>query len=601
MAQLKTSLIIDLAGNLQGKAQQYLGSMQRFAAGSSRSMQMFHKSLDLAGRGLDRLGNRYSALITGGALTMQIKEVGDLSARFTQLAVDAHVSVEEIDKIKEKIFEVSQMPKIRVDPSEITSAFEEIVAKSGDLKFAQENLENIAVGIRATGARGVDIGAMLNQYRLQGIRDPEQVRKLLDLQDVLGKQGSFILRDMAQLMPRTASATASLGRSGPEGMREMTAILQYMRPGVESSDMAATAYENFIREITSPEKIKILQRNGVKLFDEDARKRGEEKYLPLTDIFRQIVEKSHGKRTNLAQVFERESIRGFNNAIAEYKRTGQMKTLDDYLKVQADGTQIGEDATLNAKEFNAVMGDMKTSFKRLSDEKLIKPIRATANFLDKFGPGTTKNVLKDVGIGAGIVGGAVLARKIYTTYRDLFGGGGSGGLGGLGGFGRMAGPIPVYVVNKHLSLLPSQWMGGAAGSAAGSAAGAAEAGAAGASASVIAAAGAALLPAAVAAAVGALSVNYAKNKSAAEVRNEKLYPTRKLQQMLSEQLVMGGGPNSYQAKLIADELHRRGDGAVSGSITLKIMSDSSVKVMEMEKSHGNVQINLDSGAMLVSH
>lgn len=591
MAQLRTSMIIDLAGNLQSKAQQYLGSMQRFAAGSSRSMQMFHRSLDLAGRGLDRLGNRYSALITGGALTLQIKEVGDLSARFTQLAVDAHVSLEEIDKIKEKIFEVSQMPKIRVDPSEITSAFEEIVAKSGDLKFAQENLENIATAIRATGARGSDIGAMLNQYRLQDIRDPAEVRKMLDLQDVLGKRGSFILRDMAQLMPRTASATASLGRTGYQGMREMTAILQYMRPGVESSDMAATAYENFIREITTPEKMKILQANGVKLLDPAAKARGEEKYLPLTDIFKQIVERSHGKRTNLASVFERESIRGFNTAISEYKRTGGMKTLDEYLKVQADGKQIVEDATLNAREFNSVMGDLRTSFKRLSDDKLIRPVRATASYLDKFGPDTTRNVLKYAGMGAAALGGLVVARKGYNVYRSIFGKGGGGIGGALGNIVTNGRPIPVYVVNQPGSL---QGLGGSIGSMTG---GSGTGGSVGSLTGAIPRKSSAL----VAFGVPALPVVSALlarpvGKYLAE-QEARTSSTKRLQELLGRQMVMGGGPHSSQAQMIAEELKRRGALGLNGSLTIKIDSEVPAKVTDMRIDNRDVKMNVDTGLM----
>jgi len=440
MGQLKTSMIIDLAGNLQGQAQKYLSSMQRFGTGSSRSMLAFHKTVEL----------------TGGALTLQIREVGDLSARFTQLAINAGATLPEIDKIKEKIFEVSQLPKIRLNPEELTSAFEEIVSKSGDLKFAQENIENIAAAIKATGGSGNDIGQMMLQFRLQGIKSQEEVLKLIDLISVLGKRGSFILKDMAGQMPRMVGAIGGVGRTGPAAMKDLVVLAQYLRPNMESPEATSTVIENFIREIADPVKGKILKRNGIKVWaDKD-----HTKMRPLVDLYKEIYQASGGKRENLSQVFERESIRAFGPAGMEKQLYGKMKTLDEYLKVEADGSQIIKDATLNAKEFNSVMGDTRTSFKRLADEHLIRPVRATANYLDKFGPGTTKNVMTDVGIGVGVVGAAVVARKAFTVYRDLFGTGARGGLGGaLGGLGGKVGPIPVYVVNKHLSMLPGQGWG----------------------------------------------------------------------------------------------------------------------------------------------
>jgi hypothetical protein len=59
-----------------------------------------------------------------------------------------------------------------------------------------------------------------------------------------------------------------------------------------------------------------------------------------------------------------------------------------------------------------------------------------------------------------------MLRKAYTGGRglvDMFRGGkgGGAGLGGLGGLGGMKLPLPVYVVNSKMSLMPGEMGGGA--------------------------------------------------------------------------------------------------------------------------------------------
>ena len=70
---LKTSLIIDLAGNIQTRARQYGSALGGLASRGRAAMRGLSSAAQLAGRGLDKLGNRYTALLGGGAAAIAVR------------------------------------------------------------------------------------------------------------------------------------------------------------------------------------------------------------------------------------------------------------------------------------------------------------------------------------------------------------------------------------------------------------------------------------------------------------------------------------------------------------------------------------------------
>lgn len=464
MAQLRTSLIIDLAGNLASRAQQFTNSLSRFSQSGSRSMRMLSGSMHAVGQGLDKMGNKYTALLTGGGMAYQIKQVGDLSERFTRLGIQANAGAEEMDDLKKKIFEVSQTPDIRVDPSEVTGAIEEIIEKTGDLKFAEGNIRNIGLAIRATGAQGKDIGGILAEFQKMGIVDPKQVLEALDILNVQGKAGAFTLQNLAALGPRVVTAYTSMGRGGVQAIREMGAALQVIRMGTGSSEMAATAFEAVMRTLSDNKKLKELQDQGIQVFDPEALKEGKEKLRPINELMADIIKSTQGKKTNLSEVFDAEAIRAFNVAAAEYQKSGKMDSLERFYNVQADGTETMKDSARAAKEFNAAVTNLYTAWQRFASTNLTKPVQGMADYLNSLDPEKVQAIIGRVTKLGLAVGALVVARKGWKAFQwgkgILTGGKSGGGLPGMGGLGGGAnGPVPVYVVNKHLSMLPGQGWG----------------------------------------------------------------------------------------------------------------------------------------------
>lgn len=445
---MRASIILDLGGNLAAQARRNEAALGGLARSGQRDMNLLGRSVQAAGRGLDALGNRYTALLSGAAGMGAAKMVMDLQRRFTRLGIQADIADGDVQKLKQSIYEVAQAPDIRVDPGEITSAIEAIVEKTGDLKFAEGNIRNIGLAIQATGAQGKDIGEVLAEFQKQGIMDPKQVMEALDVLNVQGKAGAFTLQNLAALGPRVITAYTAGGRSGVQAMREMGAALQLIRQGTGSSEMAATAWEAMIRTLTDPAKLKLLGKAGITVFDPEKLKAGQRVLRPINEIMAEIIQKTRGDKVKLGMIFDAEAVRAFSAAASEFQRTGSLESLDKFMNVQADGTTTTKDSARAAKDASAALENLYSAWKKFADESLTAPIQSAANVLNALGTETTGKVIKGIAGVALALGGLVLARKAWTTgssLYDFFRGGAGKAVGGLAD--GITGPIPVYVVN----------------------------------------------------------------------------------------------------------------------------------------------------------
>ncbi|HJW80824.1 MAG TPA: hypothetical protein VJ396_01160 [Acidiferrobacterales bacterium] len=444
MSELRTSVSINLAGNLERAAARYTRSMQQFASRGSRYLRGLSNAAATTGRMLDRVGNRYTALLTGAGAIGTAKMVVDLEMRFTRLAIQANEGADAINALKKNIYDAAQAPDIRVDPSEITSAIEAIIEKTGDLKFARDNIRNIGLAIQATGAQGGAIGDIMAEFQKMGMTDPKKVLETIDTLNLQGKEGAFTLANLAALGPRVVTAYTAMGRSGPQAMREMGAALQVIRMGTGEARQAATAFEAVMRTLADAEKIKQLKElAGIDVFDPERLKKGERVLRPINELMAEIVKKSGGDMVKLSQVFDAEAMRAFNQAAGEFQRTGKLDTLEKFMQVQGDGKATMDDSARAAKTASAALTNLYTAWKKFADESLTGPIQSLANVLNALGSETTGKIIKGLAIGGAVLGGAVIARKTYNGVRGLFGGGGVAG-GALGGLPL---PLPVFVTN----------------------------------------------------------------------------------------------------------------------------------------------------------
>jgi len=457
MSELKASVKLDMSGNLQQQARRASDALADMSRRGQQHMRMLSTAGAAVGRGLDRLGNRYTAFLTGGGLVMAGRQVMALETRFTRLGIQADKSAADMNALKREIYEVAQMSDVRVDPGEITGAIEAIVEKTGDLEFARQNIRNIGVAIQATGAQGTAIGELLGELQKMGsFKGPDDVLRALDTLNLQGKEGAFTLQNLAALGPRVITAYAGAvkgGRVGAQVLKEMGAALQVIRMGTGSSEQAATAFERLLSELQDKEKLKVLQANGIQLFD--PKQPGAEVLRPINEILLEVLKKSGGRRTILGSVFGAESIRAFNALTPE--------RIEQFMRAQGDGAATLRDAERAAKTSAAALQNLYTAWGRFADSELTGPIQSLADKLNSLEPGTVDRWMQIAKWIALIGGGAIIARKglgAISAVRGVFGG--KGAAGAPGGAAGMAGVTPVYVVNLPGAGLPGM-AGGAAG------------------------------------------------------------------------------------------------------------------------------------------
>lgn len=406
MGDIRTSIILDLAGNLQSQSRKLTRELERMGNRGTRSVSRLNRVMRVTDRGLNALGNRYTALFTGAAGIGALKMVGDLEERFTRLGIQANRSAWEIDFLKKQIYDVAKAPDVRVDPGRITSAIEEIVEKTGDLSYARENIRGIGLALQAAGADGRAIGGILAEFQKMGLTGPESFQAL-DLLTAQGKAGAFTLQNLAALGPRVVTAYTAMGRTGLPAIREMGAALQVIRQGTGSSEMAATAFEALLRSLGDANKVKLLRRGGIRIFE----KGSTTVMRALPEIMEEIIRKTRGSKMVLSKIFDAEAIRAFNAAAGEFQRTGSLESLQRFYNIQADGSALTRDASRAADTFNAALAGLNVVWKEFADEQLAEPIKDLTEALDGLKPGTVKRWL-EMGKNVSIVGGGLwLARK----------------------------------------------------------------------------------------------------------------------------------------------------------------------------------------------
>lgn len=464
MSDLATYIGLYVRGDASAKIAGIEKGFEQLSTRGARHMGQLSRSMDLVGQGLDKVANRYTALLSGAAGVGAVRQVSALDERFTRLGINADQSREHMDKLKQSIFEAAGKKEIRVDPTQILAAVEQIVEKTGDLGYATDSLETLGYVIQATGAEGQHVGALVSEFKKLGIEGKGAILMAMDTLVTQGKAGAFTLQNLSSQGEKAVSAFAAMGYRGQGAVQAMGALLQVARMGTGSAEQATTAYENLLSTISK--KSKELGKHGIQVFDKEAAKKGLEVFRPMPDILKEIITATKGKTTLLQDVFDVEAFRAITKIAAEYKDTQVFESLDKFNNISGDGTQLIKDSARAAGTFGAALTQLTTEWTKFADANLTEPVRDLADLLNSLDPANVQATFKALAWGVGLVGGLIALKKGIDGVRwgmdtlRYVRGGSAGGRGGVGGAlgGGIGGPTPVHVVN-----MPMGGMGGAGG------------------------------------------------------------------------------------------------------------------------------------------
>jgi hypothetical protein len=400
---------------------------------------------DKAVAGAEKVTKAFSGIAgTLGTLGVSIGTLGtfkslvDLDDRMARLGLTANIGAKEVNKLKRQIFETAAMPDIKVNYGEILSGLEVVTEKIGDLEFARENLRNIGQAIQSTGESGEAIGDVFSEFGKFGYT-AEQITKLLDDMIAQGDQGAFTFAEFAKNAPAVFSAYSAIGTS-PEHIRKANAAMQILVAGTKSPEIAVTALNSTMDELSDPEKQKKLRSMGIAVRDSSGQ------FRDFNDIMFDIVAKSEklGNADIFGTIFGSLSMR----AVRSYLTKGE--------RMYSGLVNLGDTAGLLQRK-SAVMADtLKSSFQNLqtvfmsmTDETVSGPMEKLVDLMNYLsedsgrieagirGITTTLAAAAAVKLGAGIISFVANLKGIKSGGIDV-----SGLTKSTGGAG-----MPVYVTN----------------------------------------------------------------------------------------------------------------------------------------------------------
>lgn len=379
---------------------------------AAASTEKFASGAMAAIRKVDSVFSGTAAKLAGFGLSLGLgavtKELIDFDAEIVRMGVQAGISDGEIQNLKQSLFDTATDPNIKMGYNDMSAAMSEVIEMTGNMGFAEGNLRNMGLAMRATASDGKAIGGLFAEFEKMKL-GTEDIAIAMDTLATQGNNGAFTLANLAALGPRTINAYRAVGRDGVEALTEMGAALQVIRRGTGSSEQAATAFEAVMRNLTNPDKQKALRSMGVDVRDMEGQ------FRPITDLMEEIVVKSNGSLEVLGSVFDAEAVRAFNSAIGEFQQTGMVKSFKEFETMIGDGSAMEEAAARNAKTLQANIQNLQTVFVKFANAHLAKPLEKLAEYLNKLAenPEKVERIFKGIAIGLG----AIAAAKGYRLLQ----------------------------------------------------------------------------------------------------------------------------------------------------------------------------------------
>lgn len=437
--RLSTEIMINLAGNLTAKARQYGANMSQFARNHQKAMRLVKATTEAAGRGLDTLGNRYTAMIAGLGSSLTIKQVADFDAQMRRMGTDAQLTTEQVKTLHDKIRDVSNQKDIRIDASALGQGASELLGKTGDYQYVVDNLRNMGLMMQAFGVDGQVAAGLMAQFWEKNVRGADAVNNMMDRLYSQFAVGSVSVADVARAAPKLFSIIQD---QGPEAIAQMGAFAQVFAKNKGSIDETVTSIQAMYASLSDKKNIEFLKKNGIDVFV-----KGTKDIKKPYELMMEILKRAKYDPLKLQDVFDLTGMQGIKALLNPENR--QLMEQMIYGTIELGSTQKA--AQTNAEGFNAAMQSLNNEWQRFAEGQLAKPVQDLADALNSVDQNTVQNWLQVGKYMAIALGGIIAIRKTYQfgkTIHDIMNpkGKGKGIPGGITDvFG--SGVMPVYVVN----------------------------------------------------------------------------------------------------------------------------------------------------------
>lgn len=440
MGDVRTSVIVDLAGNLPRQATRYGQQFTKFSKISQRASAVMKRSLVGLDRQLGRVSNRYTALLTGVVATSAVKQVVSFDASITRLGTNALLSEKKVEGIKQQILDVANLPEIRLGDDQLAASVQKLFELTGDVSFVEDNIKTLGLAMQGYGADAEATAELVAQFWEKGIRAPADIEGSLDRLFGQFAKAKIPVGDIARIAPQLFSVITS---KGPEAVNQMAALLQVYSKTAGNAERSLTALRGTFAVFDDPKKVSAidsaLQAAG---FDKIHTADGE--LRAVHQLLLDIVEVGGNSTQTLSSMFEREALFGLK-ALLDPKNKALLLELVDS-EVQRGMTHLA--AAKNAATAQASLVSLGNAGRKYANDNLSQPIQELADAVNELKPEQVEAFFDKIKTGAIVLGTLLVASKGLKLLGGLTRGAKSIGrrgsvVGGLAG----AGATPVFVVN----------------------------------------------------------------------------------------------------------------------------------------------------------
>tara|TARA_R110002049_G_scaffold30316_7_gene103662 strand:+ start:327288 stop:329249 length:1962 start_codon:yes stop_codon:yes gene_type:complete len=440
---------VDLRGNLAAQAKSMSRAVSGLASSASRDFGRLNKTAASVSNGIDSLGNRYTGLATGFATGALARNVMNVDAQLNHIGTRMKMSGDEVDALKEKLYDISNNEAVRIDVSQLVDAMGQVLALTGEIGFAVDNIENIGVASRAAGASAGDIATVVANLKKLDITEPQEIANALETLIAQGDAGAVEFKDLAAEFGPLASGMAALGMRGQGALKFLGGLMQTTQDTTGSVAETGTAINALLRDLG--DKGQFLEKNGITVFDGDQMRNAD---AILKDIFAKIikVESKTKQMAMLRDVFGDESFKAVSKLWTDYQASGEFTMLDQMMSVQTGNGQMVDDAIRQTQTMNVAIETLNTALARMADDNLSAPIQELADAISGLSSEELENLFDIAATGVAVAGGIWAVNKAIRATA-----GGVRFVQGLrsakGAGGRAAGALssaaatPVMVTN----------------------------------------------------------------------------------------------------------------------------------------------------------
>nr|DAP42071.1 MAG TPA: tail tape measure protein [Caudoviricetes sp.] len=433
MADIKVGALLSLKDNFSKEIKSAGACTQNFASTAMSAVSKVDKAFSGFKTKLGALGVSLSLGAAGN-------QIIDIDAQLTRMGMTADASAEQVNRLKQKIFEAAQDPNIKMDPSQIIEALDVVMTKTGDLQYVEDNIKNIAVALQASGAAGVEIGDVFSEFQKKAFKASE-ISNLMDDLVKQGDQGEYTFAKFAKTGKAVLSSYSTIGNS-VEDVKKLNAVMQVLVADTKNEELAATALDSVIAELSDPKKQEKLGLIGVSVRD------SEGNFRDLADIMADVlaVAEKEGNIDFLGEVFgvtSMKAVRAFQNYGKNYKKLTE--DLGD-----TTGALEAKSARM-AGTMKANLQNLQTSFLKFADTNLAKPLENLNNLLSYLSEKPERMTSVFNAIKKGVL--SIVAIKGVAKVANLVGSISSGlknfqaGKMEIGFGGGAANGMPVFVTN----------------------------------------------------------------------------------------------------------------------------------------------------------